>query len=117
MPEGNYLLPMPPQTSAPATALVTGATQGIGRATAFALGRAGYRVGVCARTPQAVERLVGELRAADIEAAGHPGDVADPSEVDAVAQYVAGALGEIGDMITKGGVYIASQLACIQLVV
>ena len=31
-------------------ALVTGATQGIGRATAFALGRAGYRVGVCART-------------------------------------------------------------------
>ena len=32
------------------TALVTGATQGIGRATAFALGRAGYRVGVCART-------------------------------------------------------------------
>ena len=31
------------------TALVTGATEGIGRATAFALGRAGYRVGICSR--------------------------------------------------------------------
>ena len=34
----------------PTTALVTGATEGIGRAIAFALGRAGHRVGVCART-------------------------------------------------------------------
>ena len=48
---------MPPT----ATALVTGATQGIGRATAFALGRAGYRVGACARTPAAVDELVAAL--------------------------------------------------------
>src|SRR2546429_4497919 len=31
-------------------AVVTGATEGIGRATAFALGRAGARVAICART-------------------------------------------------------------------
>src|SRR5437588_193471 len=31
-------------------AVVTGATAGIGRATAFALGRAGARVAICART-------------------------------------------------------------------
>jgi 3-oxoacyl-[acyl-carrier protein] reductase len=115
MPEGNYLLPMPPPTTAlataSATALVTGATQGIGRATAFALGRAGHRVGVSARTPQAVERLVGELRAAGIEAAGHAGDVADPSQVDAVVRHVADALGEIGVLINNAGVLIARPIA------
>ena len=36
--------------AATTTAFVTGATEGIGRAIAFALGRAGFAVGVCART-------------------------------------------------------------------
>ena len=98
---------MPPQT----TALVTGATQGIGRATAFALGRAGYRVGVCARTPQAVERLVAELRAAGIEAAGRAGDVADPAQVDGVVRHVADALGEIEVLVNNAGVLIARPIA------
>ncbi|HET9466693.1 MAG TPA: SDR family NAD(P)-dependent oxidoreductase [Gemmatimonadales bacterium] len=53
-------------------ALITGATEGIGRATAFALGRAGYRVGVCARTEAKVRRLVDELQSVGIEAAGAP---------------------------------------------
>ena len=52
----------------PTTALITGATEGIGRATAFALGRAGYRVGVCARTDAKVRRLVDELQSVGIEA-------------------------------------------------
>ena len=91
---------MPPQT----TALVTGATQGIGRATAFALGRAGYRVGVCARTAAAVEQLVGELRGAGIEAAGRAGDVADPAQVDGVVRHVAEALGEVDVLVNNAGV-------------
>ena len=62
-------------------ALVTGATHGIGRATAFALGRAGYRVGVCARTAPAVDALVAELRAEGIEAAGATADVGDAAQV------------------------------------
>ncbi len=55
-----------------AIALVTGATSGIGRATAFALGRAGYRVGVCARTPARVDGLLGDLRAEGIDAPAEP---------------------------------------------
>jgi 3-oxoacyl-[acyl-carrier protein] reductase len=98
---------MPPQT----TALVTGATQGIGRATAFALGHAGYRVGVCARTAAAVERLVGELREVGIEAAGRAGDVADPAQVDGVVRHVADALGEIGVLVNNAGVLIARPIA------
>jgi 3-oxoacyl-[acyl-carrier protein] reductase len=106
MPEGNYLLPMPPST----VALVTGATHGIGRATAFGLGRAGYRVGVCARTGSKVDSLVAELRASGIEAAGRAADVADPGQVTAVVEHVSKALGEIGVLVNNAGVLIARPI-------
>ena len=107
MTEGNYLLPMTPST----TALVTGATHGIGRATAFALGRAGYRVGVCSRTASKVEALVEELRAAGIEAAGRGGDVSQPRDVTGIVEHVAAALGEIGVLVNNAGVLIARPVA------
>jgi NADP-dependent 3-hydroxy acid dehydrogenase YdfG len=89
------------------TAFVTGATQGIGRATAFALGRAGYRVGVCARTASKVEALVSELRAEGIEAAGAAADVADPEQVRRSVALVVAQLGEIGVLVNNAGVLIA----------
>jgi len=92
------------------TALVTGATHGIGRATAFALGRAGYRVGVCARTAAKVESLVVELRAAGIEAAGRGADVADPVQVTSVVEQVSQALGEIGVLVNNAGLLIARPI-------
>ena len=97
---------MPPST----TALVTGATHGIGRATAFALGRAGYRVGVCARTGAKVESLVAELRAAGIEAAGRAADVGDPVQVTSAVEHVSKALGEIGVLVNNAGVLIARPI-------
>jgi 3-oxoacyl-[acyl-carrier protein] reductase len=106
MSEGNYLLPMPPST----TALVTGATHGIGRATAFALGGAGYRVGVCARTAAKVESLVAELRAAGIEAAGRAADVADPDQARGVVEQVSTELGEIGVLVNNAGILIARPI-------
>ena len=107
MQEGNYLRPMPSST----TALVTGATHGIGRATAFVLGRAGFRVGVCARTAPKVAALVEELRAAGIEAAGRAGDVAEPADAEAIVEHVAGALGEIDVLVNNAGVLIARPIA------
>jgi NAD(P)-dependent dehydrogenase (short-subunit alcohol dehydrogenase family) len=92
------------------TALVTGATHGIGRATAFALGRAGYRVGVCARTAAKVESLVAELRAAGIEAAGRAADVADSAQVTSLVEHVSQALGEIGVLVNNAGVLIARPI-------
>ena len=97
---------MPP----PATALVTGATEGIGRATAFALGRAGYRVGVCARTAARVEAVVAELRAEGVEAAGASADVADAAQVTAAVRQLTGALGEIEVLVNNAGVLIARPI-------
>ena len=89
------------------TALVTGATHGIGRATAFALGRAGYRVGVCARTAANVEAVVAELEREGIAAAGAAADVGDPEQVERAVAAVSGALGEIGLLVNNAGVLIA----------
>ncbi|MGH7580120.1 MAG: SDR family oxidoreductase [Gemmatimonadales bacterium] len=102
---------MPPST----TALVTGATHGIGRATALGLGRAGYRVGVCARTASRVESLVAELRAAGIDAAGRAADVADPAQVAAAVEHVSEALGEVGVLVNNAGVLIARPIEEITL--
>lgn len=85
-------------------ALVTGATLGIGRATAFALGRAGYKVGVCARTASRVDALLGELRAEGIEAAGRGADVSDPAEVKAMVGLVTEALGPVDTLINNAGI-------------
>jgi NADP-dependent 3-hydroxy acid dehydrogenase YdfG len=88
-------------------AFVTGATHGIGRATAFALGRAGWAVGVCARTEAAVDALVAELRAEGIGAAGAAADVGQPAPVERAVARVTEALGEIGLLVNNAGTLIA----------
>jgi len=89
------------------TALVTGATHGIGRATALALGRAGYRVGVCARTAAKVDALVAELAAEGIQAAGAAADVSDAGQVASAVPRLVEALGEFGVLVNNAGVLIA----------
>src|SRR5215213_938694 len=93
--------------STPSTVLITGATQGIGRATAVAFGRAGYKVGVVARTAPKIDVLVTELRAEGIEAAGAVADVADPEAVRTAVARVVEQLGEIGVLVNNAGVLIA----------
>jgi 3-oxoacyl-[acyl-carrier protein] reductase len=94
---------MPPLTCA----FVTGATQGIGRATAFALGRTGYRVGVCARTHGRVDELLADLNREGIEAAGACADVGDPIQAARAVEQIATAIGEIGVLVNNAGVLIA----------
>ena len=92
------------------TALVTGATEGIGRATALALGRAGYRVGICSRTIEKVEATLAELRAQGVAAAGAAADVADPDQVRHLVEQVRGTLGEIDVLVNNAGVLIARPI-------
>src|SRR5689334_13743323 len=99
----------------PTTAFVTGATEGIGRATAFALGRAGWAVGVCARTEPKVGALVAELRAEGIRAAGAAADVSEPAPVERAVARVTEALGEIGLLVNNAGRLIAKPFADLTL--
>jgi 3-oxoacyl-[acyl-carrier protein] reductase len=97
------------------TALVTGATEGIGRATAFALGRAGYRVGVCSRTEAKVRRVVEELGREGIEAAGAAADVGQPEPASRAVEKITSELGEIGLLVNNAGVLIAKPIEDLSL--
>jgi len=88
-------------------ALVTGATEGIGRAVAFSLGRAGWSVGVCARTPARLERLLLELRGAGVAAEGLPADVGDEAQVKGLVQRVSTTLGTIDTLVNNAGMLVA----------
>jgi 3-oxoacyl-[acyl-carrier protein] reductase len=62
-------------------ALVTGASQGIGRATSLALAEAGAKVAVAARSVEKLASLVAEIKQTGGEALAVPLDVADPEQV------------------------------------
>lgn len=85
-------------------AVVTGATEGIGRATAFALGRAGAALAVCARTDANVHTTVRDLKAAEIDAIGMPCDVSDPACVDAFAAFVKRERGTPQVLVNNAGI-------------
>ncbi|MDT0343430.1 SDR family NAD(P)-dependent oxidoreductase [Streptomyces litchfieldiae] len=67
------------------TAVITGASSGIGAATARHLAAAGHRVVLTARRAERVEALAEELTKAGYEAEAHPLDVTDRAAVDAFA--------------------------------
>ncbi len=68
------------------TALVTGSTNGIGRAVALALGRLGADVLVHGRDPDAGATVVEELTDRGVRATFVPADFADPNAVEALAE-------------------------------
>ncbi len=67
----------------PRTAVVTGATAGIGRAIAIALGELGWRVAIGARREERLADAVKRVEAAGGKALGHPLDVTEPASVEA----------------------------------
>ncbi len=78
------------------TALVTGASRGIGLAVARELARAGAWVGMVARGGDALARAAEEV-------GGHamPTDVSDPSAVHTMATYVGELLGDAPDLVVN----------------
>jgi len=88
------------------TAIVTGASSGIGRATAIALAKAGFSVIACARR---ADRLA-ELAHAHEAISAWPLDVTDQASVDALAEHVA-AMDVTTLVANAGGAFDASTIA------
>jgi len=76
-------------------AVVTGASAGVGRATARELAREGYDVGLLARGREGLEAAAAEVRAHGRRAEVLVADVADPAAVEAAADRAEAALGPI----------------------
>src|SRR5207302_7827322 len=84
-------------------------------ATAFALGRAGARVAICARTEANVHAAVRELKAAGIDALGMACDVSDPACVEAFAAFVTRERGAPRLLVNNAGIGRFKPLAELSL--
>ena len=69
-------------------ALVTGASQGIGRAVALLLARSGAAVACCARNEEKLAAVVKEIEAAGGKALAFKMDVASEDEVKATVKEI-----------------------------
>jgi NAD(P)-dependent dehydrogenase (short-subunit alcohol dehydrogenase family) len=89
------------------TALVTGATAGIGRATALALAGLGAAVVVHGRSPERGAAAVARITALGGEARLVTADLADPAEV----RRLAAAAGEVDILVNNAGIFRFSPTA------
>jgi 3-oxoacyl-[acyl-carrier protein] reductase len=85
-------------------AVVTGASQGIGRETALALAEAGAKVVVAARNEEKLAGLAGAIAAAGGEAFALKMDVADAEQVKAGFKQVIEKLGRLDILVNNAAV-------------
>jgi 3-oxoacyl-[acyl-carrier protein] reductase len=87
-----------------ASALVTGAGRGIGRAVALALGRAGARVTAVARTASEIDRVVGEIQTAGGRAIAYAADLCAPEAAAGAVARAVEAHGGLQILVNNAGV-------------
>lgn len=92
-------------------ALVTGASSGIGKATALTLAAEGCRVVLVARKPEALQAATAEVQARGVTALALTGDVTDPADVDRIVQAAAAQWGRLDVVVnnvggTGGGAFV-----------
>jgi len=85
-------------------ALVTGASQGIGRATALALSKAGARVAVAARNAEKLAAVAAEITAAGGESLAVAMDVADAEQVKAGFRQALERFGKLDILVNNAAV-------------
>lgn len=97
-------------TLAGRVAVVTGASSGIGEATAKRLAASGAKVAVLARRVDRLDQLVDEIRADGGTALALPVDVTDLAAVRAAADRVAAELGTTGILFNNAGVMLPAPV-------
>src|SRR5512136_3077210 len=84
--------------------ILTGATEGIGRATAYVLAEAGCKLALAARRPESLHTLAAELTAAGRQAVAIPTDMGDMAQAAALASKTVEAFGRIDVVINNAGI-------------
>jgi 3-oxoacyl-[acyl-carrier protein] reductase len=85
-------------------ALVTGASQGIGRVCALKLAESGASVAIAARNHEKLEELVREITATGGKAAAFPMDVADEEQIKTACKAAIGQFGKIDILVNNAGI-------------
>ena len=99
-----------PDTLKDRIAIVTGASQGIGKAIAIAMARAGADVVVCSRRAEALAPVAEAVRAEGRRALAIPCDVGEAAQVDAVVARTEEEFGRIDVLVNNAGYRIRARL-------
>jgi NAD(P)-dependent dehydrogenase (short-subunit alcohol dehydrogenase family) len=91
------------------TAVVTGATSGLGAATALALGRAGASVVVAGRNRERGEQVVSEIAEAGTSAELELADVADPAQAEQLADRILDRHERVDILVNAAGVFARDE--------
>ena len=86
------------------TAIVTGASQGIGRACALELARAGAHVALAARTLDKLEAVAAEITAAGGTAQAFALDVSNEESIKSCAKAVIANFGKVEILVNNAGI-------------
>jgi acyl-CoA synthetase (AMP-forming)/AMP-acid ligase II/NAD(P)-dependent dehydrogenase (short-subunit alcohol dehydrogenase family) len=90
--------------------LVTGASFGLGEATARRLARAGATVLMAARTAERLEEVAAEIARHRGTAVAYPADLTDPDDVDALVARVLAEHGHVDVLVSNAGKSIRRSL-------
>jgi len=95
-------------------ALVTGGSEGIGKATAALLAREGARVAICARRPDVLAAAAEEIRAATGgEVLAVPADVTAPGDLERFVAEAAARWGRIDILVNNAGTAAAAPFEAV----
>lgn len=91
-------------------AIVTGASSGIGRATALALAQHGANLALASRNIPAIEALAAQIRALGSQALVLPTDVACREQVEAAVARTLERFGRLDILFSNAGQYLRSPI-------
>ncbi len=86
------------------TAVITGASRGIGRAAALVLAKAGCNIAATARNAEELTTLVAECTALGVRAKAYPADATDAPAVYAVRDQILADFGQVDILVNNAGV-------------
>ncbi|QQE66789.1 short-chain dehydrogenase [Leptolyngbya sp. BL0902] len=105
----------PPRSDLPRRALITGASRGIGRATAHALAQAGFDVALLGRSLDRLQPVVDELAEYGVVAKGYAIELADVPQVQPRMAEIIQDFGAFSVLINNAGMGYTGALATMPL--
>jgi len=97
---------MPSQKFSGKTALITGASKGLGKAMALALAGEGAKIALVSRDLEALKNVATEVRKSGVEAEPFVADVTDEAQVARLESEVTGRMGPVQILINNAGINI-----------